>query len=127
MKPFSSDLPRSDCHDAAAPDHIEATHTGRLQARDRVYVHTNFKYCVNYQKIIIFINYTRVIRAPLSRRAGPEDQGENGGGQEENQSGDHRAERQVEGEQGEHQLPQDGDQETGGRRRPQGALTDGHT
>lgn len=63
-----------------------------------------------------------------SRRAGAEDQGENGSGEEENQPGDHRAERQTKSQQREHQPPEGRDQETGGGRRPQGALRNGqHT
>lgn len=34
------DLPGSHSHDAAATDHIQTTHTGSIQTRDRVYVHT---------------------------------------------------------------------------------------
>lgn len=62
-----------------------------------------------------------------SQRAGAEDQGENGSSEEENQPGDHRAERQTKSQQRKHQPPEGRDPEAGGGRRPQGALRNGQT
>lgn len=93
-----SDLSGSNSHDAAATDHIEATHPGSVQTWDRVYV---FIYSTRFKKTKqkgihkFWVTFVFMSVRFCSRWTGAEDQGETGSGKEENKPRDRGAERQT--------------------------------
>lgn len=90
-----------------------------------VYLHFDFNLSVLHKGKVTVILLMYVYLCVCSQWAGAEDEGENGSSKEENEPGDHRAERQAKSQQRKHQPPEVRDQEAGGGRRPQGALRNG--